>query len=350
MRFLLREYIPVLPGILERLEIFTGASPGSVVLVPNATTGVNTVLSNLQLNPGDELLTTGQEYFASRNALEFYAHRNSAEIVEVPIDVPVSGPDQVIDSIMSRITSRTVLVLVDHISSATGMIYPIEELIQKLDKLGIDVLVDGAHGPGMVPLNLAELGAAYYTCYCLKVQFPPGTAAILYVRPDRQNGFRPAVMSHFASDFKTELSEFQVEFSWNGTIDPTPRMTIPFTIDYLEKLHPGGWGGIMKDNHEKMARASELISEKLGLQLTCPLSMLGSMGAVILSYKAPSGLPHPEGIDPLWTWLLREKQIEIPVIHTSDPPGRFLRFSAQLYNGDAEYEYLACALKNAPHI
>lgn len=311
---------------------------------------MNTVLSNLRLNPGDELLTTGQEYFASRNALQFYARRNGARIVEVPINVPVSDPDQIVDSIMSRVTNRTVLVLIDHISSATGMIFPIEELISKLDELGIDVLVDGAHGPGMVPLNLAELGAAYYIGNCHKWMCSPCTAAILCVRPDRQDGFRPAVMSHLASDFKTELSDFQVEFSWNGTIDPTPRMTLPFTIDYLEKLHPGGWSGIMKDNHDKMAKASELISGELGLKLACPQSCLGSMGAVILPYMAPSNLPHPEGVDPLWTWLLREKQIEIPVIHTSDPPGRFLRFSAQLYNGDAEYEYLAQALENAPHL
>jgi len=342
--------MPALLGILEKLETFTGASPGSVVLVPNTTTGVNTILSNLRLNPGDELVTTGQEYFASRNVLQFYGERNGAKVVEVPIDVPVSGPDQIVDSIMSRITGRTVLVLIDHISSVTGMIFPIEELIQKLDRLGIDVLVDGAHGPGMLPLNLEKLGAAYYTGNCHKWMCTPCTAAILYVRPDKQDGFRPAVMSHFASDFNTDLSEFQVEFFWNGTIDPTPGMTIPFTIDYLEKLHPGGWSGIMKDNHEKAVRASELISRKLGLQPTCPPSMLGSMGAVILPYMAPSELPHPEGIDPLWTWLLKERHIEIPVTHTSNPPGRFIRFSAQLYNEDAEYEYLAEALRDVPHL
>lgn len=342
--------MPALPGILEKLEIFTGASPGSVVLVPNATTGVNTVLSNLRLNPGDELLTTGQEYFASSNALQFYAQRNGAKIVEVPIDVPVSGPDQVIDSIMSQVTGRTVLVLVDHVSSPTGMILPVDELVQKLDILGIDVLVDGAHGPGMLPLNLAELGAAYYAGNCHKWMCVPKTAAFLYVRPDRQDGFRPAVMSHFASDFNTDLSDFQAEFFWNGTIDPTPGMTIPFTIDYLEKLHPGGWRGIMKENHEKAVRAGEMISRKLGLQPTCPHDMLGSMGAVILPYMTPSGLPHPEGLDSLWTWLLKEKHIEIPVTHTSNPPGRFLRFSAQLYNSDAEFEYLAEALRNAPEL
>ncbi len=342
--------MPALPGILEKLETFTGASPGSVVLVPNATTGVNTVLSNLRLNPGDELLTTGQEYFASRNALQFHAERNGARIVEAPIDIPVSGPDQVVDSIMSQVTDRTVLLLVDHVSSPTGMIFPIEELIQKLDTSGIDVLVDGAHAPGMLPINLAELGAAYYTGNCHKWMCTPATAAILYVRPDRQDGFRPAVMSHFASDFVTDLSEFQVEFSWNGTIDPTPRMAIPFAIDYMEKLHPGGWNGIMMDNHKKAVRAIEMISGKLSLQPACPAGMMGSMGALILSYIAPSGLPHPEGIDPLWTWLLREKQIEIPVIHTAIPPGRIIRISAQLYNGDTEYEYLAEALNDSPYL
>jgi len=341
--------MPAVPEILERLERFTGAPQGSVVLVQNATTAVNTVLSNLRLNSGDELLTTGQEYFSSRNALQFRADRNGARVVEAAIDVPVSGPDQIIDQIMSRVTDRTVLVLVDHISSPTGMIFPVQELVRKLDRLGIDVLVDGAHGPGMLPLDLEGMGAAYYTGNCHKWMCTPGTAAILYVRPDRQDGFRPAVISHFASDFESEVSDFQAEFFWNGTIDPTPRMTIPFTIDYLEGLHPDGWRGIMKENHEKAVRACRLISGKLGLQLTCPEDMFGSMGSVILPYIPPLALAPPEGIDPLQSWLLKEKRIEIPVIYTDNPKGRFLRFSAQLYNGDAEYEYLTEALRDVPN-
>jgi len=334
----------MLPGILRKLEAFTGASAGSLVLVPNATTAVNTILSNLRLNPGDELLTTGQEYFASRNALQFYADRNKARVIDVPVDIPVRGPRQVIDSILSRVTSRTVLLLVDHISSPTGMVYPIEELIQKMNNLGIDVLVDGAHGPGMIPLNLEELGAAYYTGNCHKWMCTPGTSAILYVRPDRQADFRPSVMSHFASDFEVEMSGFQTEFSWNGTIDPSPNMTIPFTIDYLEELHPEGWSGIMRDNHEKAVRASRLLCEILDLQPPFPFSMIGSMGAIPLPYRPPSSQFYPDGFDPLQMWLLREKSIEVPVTFVANPPGRFLRFSAQLYNGDAEYEYLARSL------
>ncbi len=339
--------MPRITGILEKLENFTGASPGSIVLVTNATTGINTVLSNLSINPGDELITTGQEYFASANILRTNAEKYDAKCVEVPIKTPVSGPDQVIDSILSGVTSRTVLVLIDHISSPTGMVFPVKELVRRLDQLGIDVLVDGAHGPGMIPLNLEELGAAYYTGNCHKWLCAPKTAALLYVRPDRQKNFRPAVMSHVASEFDIEMSDFQIEFFWNGTIDPTPRMSIPFTIDFMESLHPDGWTGIMNENHEKVVRAEGLICDRLGIEPSCPENMIGSMAAISLPWKQPSDLPPPEGIDPLQNWLFREKQIEIPVTFTSIPQGRFLRLSAQLYNSDADFEYLCRSLLEA---
>ncbi|MCK4671546.1 MAG: aminotransferase class V-fold PLP-dependent enzyme, partial [Candidatus Aegiribacteria sp.] len=268
--FIQREYMPRIPGILEKLENFTGASPGSIVLVTNTTTGINTVLSNLSINPGDELLFTGQEYFSSANILRTNAAKYDAKYVEVPIENPVSGPDQVIDSIMSGVTSRTVLVLIDHISSPTGIIFPVKELVRRFDQLGIDVLVDGAHGPGMIPLNLEELGAAYYTGNCHKWLCAPKTSALLYVRPDKQKNFRPALISHVASEFDIEMSDFQIEFFWNGTIDPTPRMSIPFTIDFMESLHPDGWTGIMNENHEKVVRAEGFICKQLGIEPYCP--------------------------------------------------------------------------------
>ncbi len=348
VNFIQREYMPRITGIIEKLENFTGASPGSIVLVTNTTTGINTVLSNLSINPGDELVTTGQEYFSSANILRTSAAKYDAKCVEVQIESPVSGPDQVIDSILSGVTPRTVLVLIDHISSPTGMIFPVKELVSRLDLLGIDVLVDGAHGPGMVPLNLDELGAAYYTGNCHKWMCAPKTAALLYVRPDKQRNFRPALMSHIASDFDVEMSDFQIEFFWNGTIDPTPRMSIPFTIDFMESLHPGGWTGIMNENHEKAIRAERLICGRLGIEPSCPESMIGSMAAIPLSWKPPSDLPPPEGSDPLQNWLFREKQIEIHVTFTSIPHGRFLRLSAQIYNSDAEFEYLCESLMEAP--
>ena len=348
VRFLLNEYMTGLPRIIERLETFTGAQPGSIVIVPNATTGINTVLSNIELSPGDRLITTGQEYFASKNALELTAAKSGAEVVVVPIEVPAAGPGEVLDTLLGRIDDRTRLVLVDHISSPTGMIFPLRELSAELEERGIDLLVDGAHGPGMLPLELEELGVPFYIGNNHKWLCTPKSTAILYVRPDRQEDFRPSIMSHMASDFEVDMSPFQIEFSWNGTIDPTPTMSIPFTIDHMASLHPDGWEGIMNANRILAAEAAALITSRTGLQPACPPDMQGSMAAFPLRYISPNGLPHPEGVDPLQKWLMQERGIEVPVTFTEDPPGRFLRISAQLYNSLEQYDYLCDALDDAP--
>jgi isopenicillin-N epimerase len=346
--FILNDYMGSIAGTLARLEEFVGARAGSVVLVTNATTGVNTVLSNLDLQPGDELLTTGQEYFASKNALDLTAERSSARVIVVPLGIPAGDPDSLVASVMERVTERTRLVLIDHISSPVGLVYPIERLCRELSPLGVDMLVDGAHGPGMVPLDLTALGVAYYTGNAHKWLCSPKSAALLYVRPDRQQGFRPALMSHAADDFEVPLSDFQVEFFWNGTIDPTPRMSIPFAIDYMASIHPGGWAGIMDDNRGKILRAARMIASRTGLQPACPEGMTGSMAAFSLGYRPSPSVPPPEGIDPLQAWLMKEWRIEVPVTFTPNPPGRFLRISAQLYNSDAEYSCLCDALAAAP--
>jgi len=348
VRFILHRYMSVIPEIIERLEEFIRAQSGSIVLVPNATTGINTVLSNLEFSPGDQLITTGQEYFASKNALQLAAAKSGAEIVVVPLDVPIAGPDQVLQSILSRVTAKTRLVLIDHICSPTGMISPIRELNRELEARGIDLLVDGAHGPGMIPLDLEELGVPFYTGNAHKWLCTPKSSAILYVRPDRQDGFHPVIMSHMAEEFDIEMSDYQIEFFWNGTIDPTPRMTIPFTLDYMASLHPEGWEGVMKANHHLISEASTMLTSRLGLELACPTSMLGSMAAFIIGSVPPPDAPPPEGIDRLQQWLLNEWSIEVPVISTSIPNGRFIRISAQLYNSIEQYEYLCDALETAP--
>ena len=345
---MLRRYMPAVQTILSKLRDFTSAQPGSLVLVNNATTGVNTVLNNIGLETGDQLITTGQEYFASRNALMHRAERAEAEVVEVPLEIPVEGPQQIVDSIMSRVTHRTVLVLLDHVSSPTGMVYPVKRLVSKLNSMDIDVLIDGAHGPGMLPLDLSELGAAYYTGNCHKWMCSPKTSAILYVRPDRQKDFHPMLISHLPRDFRTDLSDFQVELMWNGTLDPTPRMTLPFAMDHIESMHPEGWRGVMDSNRAKASKAMRIIQESTGLRPPCPPEMFGSMVSFCLPTGEPKRLPPPEDADPLQKWLLEEKGIEVPVTFTAKPPGRFLRVSAQLYNTLDQYRYLADALEEYP--
>ncbi len=347
--FLLRDYLPSLPETLARMERLAGARPGSVALVPNATTGVSTVLANVPLSPGDDVLHTGQEYFASRNALRVSAARAGARVDVVPLDLPLTGPEQVVDAVMGRVTPRTRLLLVDHVSSPTGMVMPVGRLVEELSPLGVRVLVDGAHGPGMLELDLEALGADYYTGNCHKWLCAPKTSAILHVREDRMEGFRPAVVSHLHGDLATRLSPFQVEFAWNGTLDPTPRMVLPETLDFLEAAHRDGLPGFMGRNRALALEAGRMLTRETGLPPAAPDGMTGSMYALRLPLRGRVPLPDRiEWADPLQRWLLEERYVQVPVIYTSRPPGRFLRISAMPYNCMDQYAYLAECLREAP--
>src|SRR6185295_2977305 len=152
----------------EQLAAFLGADPASLVFVRNTTTGVNAILRSVELKPGDELLLTSHAYNALRNAVEFVAARRGAKVVTAPISLPIESPEHIVESILSHASRRTRLVLLDHVTCLAGFILPVARLVHELDRRGIDTVIDGAHAPGMVQLNLTSLGAAYYVGNCHK--------------------------------------------------------------------------------------------------------------------------------------------------------------------------------------
>jgi isopenicillin-N epimerase len=355
LRFFMREYEALLDAARSQLAAFVGADADELVFVPNATTGVNTVLRSaysstqersLSFNPGDELLTTNHEYNACRNALDFVASRTGAKVVVATIPFPLKSPTQVIEAVMEQVTPRTRLALLDHVTSKTALIFPIQELVSQLAAQGVDTLVDGAHAPGMVSLNLHEIGASYYTGNCHKWLCAPKGAGFLYVRRDKQAGIRPLTISHGANSYRTDKSRFHLEFDWTGTSDPTAYLCVAEAIQFLGSLLPGGWFELMEKNREKAIAARQLLCDALGVLPPCPAQMLGSMAVVPL----PDKLSLYEQGEPTREWprlqdiLFDRFKIEVPVIPWSEPFKQMVRVSAQLYNTPEQYEYLSRAL------
>jgi isopenicillin-N epimerase len=344
LRFFSREFEPLLDRARETLAQFIGTDPAELVFVPNATTGVNSVLRSLVFEPGDELLTTSHAYNACRNALEFVAQRSGAKITIAPIPFPIESTDQVVQSVLNCVSPRTKLALLDHITSQTALILPIQTLVQKLAEQGIDTLVDGAHAPGMVPLNLQDIGAAYYTGNCHKWMCAPKGAGFLQVRRDRQALIRPLTISHGANSPRTDRSLFQLEFDWTGTQDPTPYLSVPAAIETIASLIPQGWPGVMEHNRTLALQARQILCDALGQSIPCPAEMVGAIATIPLPQSF--GVPNlsRNGIDALQDWLWETHCIEVPIIPWMNPSQKLIRVSAQLYNCAEHYRFLAAAL------
>jgi isopenicillin-N epimerase len=348
-----------LDEVRERLAEFIHADPASLAFVPNATTGVNTVLRSLAFEPGDEILTTDHEYNACLNAARFVAAGSGARVVEVELPFPVASPDAIVDALLARATERTRLALISHVTSPTALVLPIEAIVAALAERGIDTLVDGAHAPGMIDLDLDGLGAAYYTGNAHKWLCSPKGAGFLHVRIDRQATIRPLVISHGANSPRADRSRFLLEFDWLGTVDPTPFLVIPAAIDFVGSLLPGGWPAVMAANRGLVLDGRRRLLEVVRSEPVAPDEMIGSIAAIELPADLPpapepptrgtdAGTTLPE--DPLRDHLRREFAIEVPVYrwpHTmaaGRPLHRLLRVSAQLYNSAADYERLAAVL------
>jgi len=345
VRFLGRELDGRLDAAREALAAFVGADPDDVAFMANATSGVNAVLRSLTLSPGDELLTTDHAYAACRNTLDYVAGRCGARVNVAAIPFPVASADAVVDAVLAKVTPRTRLALLDHITSPTGLILPVERLVAELARRGVETLVDGAHAPGMVPLDLRALGATYYSANCHKWLCAPKGSAFLWVRRDRQAGIRPLTISHGATAVRPGRSRFRLEFDWTGTHDPTAWLTVPTAIDYMGGLVSGGWPALMARNHALALAARELLCVAAGTPPTCPDQMIGSLASVILP-DSPTMETGWRVRDPLQGRLFDRWRIEVPIMRWPAAPQRLLRISAQLYNSPEQYSRLAQALRD----
>jgi len=340
-----------------RLGEFLGADADDLAFVPNATTGVNTVLRSLNLQATDEILSTDHDYNACLNAIRMVTEQAGARAVVARIPFPVESDDAIVDAIVGAAGPRTRLAVISHVTSPTALILPIQRIVAELAARGIDTLVDGAHA-GMVHVELAKLGAAYYTGNAHKWMCAPKGAGFLHVRRDRQEGVNPLVVSHGANSPRTDRSRFRLEFDWTGTADPTPYLAIPAALDFFANLLPGGLAQAMDINRQKLLVGRRKLLTAFPQPEPAPEHMIGTMASIELPPNLPpTVLDRPAGapvgstwpLDPLHHHLLRVHAIEVPVYawpHTAadSPRRRLLRISAHLYNHPAQYDRLVSVL------
>ncbi len=344
--FLGREIEPLLDVARAEVAEFLGAEAEDLAFVQNATAGVNAVLRSLHFKPGDEILVTNHGYNACTNAARWVAERAGAKVVVAEVPYPVPSFDAVVDAVLAAVTPRTKLALLDHVTSQTALILPIYRLVAELQgKRGIDVLVDGAHAPGMIALDLDVLGAAYYTGNGHKWLCGPKGAAFLHVRRDKRAGVAPLAISHGLNANRTDKPLFQLLFDWVGTLDPSPFLCLPDAIRFMDGLMPGGIDALQQHWKAKALAARELVCSALGVEPPAPAGFIGSIATVILP-RPPAKLPvAPLFLHPLQEALWNEEKIEIPVMPAPNGKDWSIRLSAAPYNDESDYLRLAAALR-----
>ncbi len=341
VRFLVGE----LPGLLresrEALAAFVGAKPDDLALMTNATEAVNTVLRSLRWQAGDELLATDHTYNACKNALDFIAERWGVKVVVATVPYPVASPQEVVDSVLSVVSERTRFALIDAITSSTATVLPFETLVQTLEGRGIEVMVDGAHAPGMLPLHLDSLNASYFTGNCHKWLCAPKGVAFLHTRADKQEAIRPLTISHGANEPLRGRTRYTVEFNWQGTQDFSGLLCLPEILAWGEQALEGGWPAIMKRNRALVLEGRKIICDALGVEPPVPAEMIGSIATIPLPDAPARDNVSAFDLDPLKAALMEQFRIEVPIFPWPSYPKRWLRISAQLYNYLDEYKQLA---------
>lgn len=343
VKFFMQTLQPAIDSARHRLASFVGADPAGLVFVPNATAGINAVLRSLEprLGAGDEILVTDHTYNACRNVTEVAALRSGATLVEIKVPFP-TNPKEYAQAMLRRVDDSTRLVMIDAVTSPTALVTPFADIVSALEP-AVPVLVDAAHAPGMIPLDLESLGASYVVGNCHKWMCAPKGAGFLYARSDLRETTLPATVSHgWNTDSPHGASRYHNLFDWTGTDDPSARLSVPAAIDTVAEMHMDGWAGVMRANHDLVLLGQDMICSTLGIDEPVPGDAIGSMATIPL--PGPRAAGTSGDLDPMTARLRDEWNIEVPVFSWRDWPQRLLRISAQLYNTEEDYARLAEAL------
>jgi isopenicillin-N epimerase len=330
VEFLGRRAPALLAEARAALAAYVGAAPDEVVYFPNPTTALNVVARSLKLQPGDEILTTDHEYGALDRTWRFISRQTGARYVRQTIPLPLGSPDEIAEALWAGVTARTRLVFVSHLTSPTALIFPVAEICRRARQAGLLSVVDGAHAPGQLPLNLTELGADFYSGACHKWLCAPKGSAFLYARREVQRLLEPLVVSWGWESESPSDSRFVDHQEWQGTRDLAAFLATAAAIRYQAERD---WPQVRERCHTLLCHALAQLSEITQQAPFCAPGQLGQMAALALP-----------PVEVLWLKerLCSDYRIEVPVYCWNDL--RLLRLSVQGYNSEDDIEALARAL------
>ena len=319
----------VLPGALRKAATevgrFIGARGEDLAFVENATSAINAVLRSLDFKPGDEILINSQSYGAVRQAVRHICERTGAKAIEPHIPVPVTATARLVPTV----SARTRLVIVDHISSPTGLVWPVEKIVAAARGSGALVLVDGAHAPGQLDLDVPALGADWYTGNCHKWLYAPRGCAFLWARSERQAQIHPLAISHGYTRGFTE------EFDWPGTRDFSPWLAATAGVRFIQEL---GLAAVRAYCHELAVTCAEKISRAWGQPRAGPAATQGSMMAIRLPDSWQRGGATREIARKVQSEFMDRHRIAVAIMPIDGV--LWARISAQVYNSSEDYERL----------
>jgi isopenicillin-N epimerase len=322
-----------------------GTTPENLVGLTNATLALNIVAQSLDLQPGDQILTTDHEYSALEKTWAYVARRTGAEIVVVNVPLPLTSESQFTNVVVGGMTERTKVLFLSHITSPTALLFPIEAAIAEARKRGIWSVIDGAHTPGHIPLSLDALGADFYAGNCHKWMMAPKGSAFLHARPEVQGLINPLVISHGWTAHSKEAgakgafgnSPFIDELEMQGTRDPSPWLSVPAALDYRRT---NDWTSVQSHCQALAQDTAQRLAELTGLT---PLSSAAFSAPQMVAMPIP-----PCDVDQLKLDLMEHYNIEIPVFAWQDR--HICRLSVQGYNSKPQMDLLIKALTELLHL
>ncbi len=331
VEFLSRELEGRLRGARQALAMYLHTEADNLVFIPNVTVGINIVARSIRLSEGDEVLGTDHEYGAAERCWRYICQQRSAWYRSQPIPMPLGDDEAVVDALWAGVTAKTRVILVSHISSPTALRFPVAAICQRAREAGIYTVIDGAHAPGQIDVNLNEVGADYYTGNCHKWMCAPKGSAFLFVRPDRQDEIQPLIVSWGYESLNPSHSRFQDLFGWTGTMDPAAYLSVPAAIAFQAEHD---WPSVRRAAHALAKAAQERILALLGISPIAPERAWSQMCAIPIPPCDPTVLQQ---------WLFREHRIEALALRWNDQ--HFLRLSVQAYNSPADIDHLIAALQ-----